>query len=155
MEIAILMAAAILMAHSQHGGSHPYGLSHPHGTSHPHGSRYLMATPTPWKQPSSWQQPSLNGLSHIIAQATVMENPMENSHAHDSSPTGISYGSHVGPIWTALWAPLGRPTSDPKQSVRRAEMGPKWATHVGYPCGLPTFSPIHFVWKAGTGTIQY
>ena len=49
------------------------------------------------------------------------------------SLTGISYGSHVGPIWTALWAPLGRPTSDPKQSVRRAEMGPKWATHVGYP----------------------
>ena len=48
------------------------------------------------------------------------------------TPTGISYGSHVGPIWTALWAPLGRPTSDPKQSVRRAEMGPKWATHVGY-----------------------
>ena len=38
-------------------------------------------------------------------------------------------GFYIGP----MWAQFGPPTSDPKQSVRQAEIGLKWATLVGWP----------------------
>ena len=69
--------------------------------------------------------------------------PIDGTIYFVTSLTGILYGSYVGPIWTALWAPHGPPTSDPKQSVRRAELG--------YPCGLPTLDPIHFVHQVAMG----
>ena len=57
-----------------------------------------------------------------------------------TAPTGMPYGTHLGPKWAAKWVPLGQPKWDPLRFVRGAHMGPVW----GCPCVIqvgPTWDP--------------